>query len=221
MGGFSHDEKKKLVPALCGPEPSPDAAPQERNRWLHERSRRLQECERIKTRHAGNQDQQQSYKLVQYRVLRSDHAIARQIEKHADKIRKLTAKDAEWRARVRALVDALYKIAAQVPRRKKGAPRKLPTVGALYLAHCYCLARGRKRVPKSRKGPFAKVLRIVYGVADPMPIVREIIESPAPSVRMYRTIRAARSKKEIARANLLFEREVLAYKRRPSPGSDR
>ena len=144
-------------------------------------------------------------KRADRRLLRSDHALARRIEKHAEKIWKLTEKDRDWRALVQP-VDALRKI-TQV--RMKGAPRRLrPTIGAVYLWQCYALAQGKKKVPKSRSGLFARVLRIVYRVSDPMPIIKEIIAS-SPHSRSGSIVRLYREQR------VLFERFVLAYKRPP------
>lgn len=134
----------------------------------------LQECQKIATLNAAAQAAHSHWQ-------RRNHTIARQIEKHAEKIWKLTEGDPVWREMVvERGVHALRKITHVALR---GAPQKLrPPIGLHYLGQCYCQAHGKKKVPRSRSGPFADVLRIVYGVRDPMPVIKEILATDPKSV---------------------------------------
>jgi hypothetical protein len=79
----------------------------------------------------------------------------------------------------------------QINIRLNGAPQKLGLpMGAVDLALDYLNAEGirgkdRREIPKSRKGRFADVLRIVYRISDPLPIIEEINayrrQEPGPS----------------------------------------
>jgi hypothetical protein len=118
-----------------------------------------------------------AYAIEQRRL----NARARRIEKLAGRIMREFEDDSPVIAWLRSLAEpgvaALTKIDGI---RLNGAPRKLaPPYGGTHLAAWFLMAerlRGRNRteIPMSRRSPFADVIRIVYRVKDPLPIIAEI-----------------------------------------------
>lgn len=167
LGVFSAAEERKLIAAL-----SVNPVPELRARILWECS----EFARISADHEAGYARDQ----------RRDHARARKIEKLAKQIVRLAGDDIGWCA----IVKPAHEL-QDIGIRLRGAPRKLGLpCGAVDLALSFLLAegiRGKERIeiPRSRSGPLADVLRIVYRIRDPMPIVEEIIADrarrPGPS----------------------------------------